>query len=234
MSDVITGTVKWFNAAKGYGFIATVDHGEVYVHLRALAEGRATLAAGDLVYFSLRPTEKGAEAANVRVGLPPAPPKPALPTLELATPALPGTVAVRVVCRPAALRELGRTGQAPSLVAFVLDPAAAPAAALPKGLPAASAPTGCLVLISIKHWRRVADALEADADDTLVVDGYAGLDPLAPGMIVLRATSVTTTATLNAERAAWAARRAEIAGQAGEGASPQSLAENAAGSGESE
>src|SRR5258705_8548626 len=87
--ELVTGTVKWFNAEKGFGFISTADHGDVFVHLRALAEGRTTLTAGEPVYFNLRPTEKGAEAANVRPGAPP-PPKPALPTVDLPTPAVPG------------------------------------------------------------------------------------------------------------------------------------------------
>jgi hypothetical protein len=73
---------------------------------------------------------------------------------------------------------------------------------LAKSLPPISAATACLALISAKHWRRVAGALEADPEDALVVDGYASLDPLAPGMIVLRATEVTTLVSLNARRAA--------------------------------
>jgi CspA family cold shock protein len=206
MSEIVTGTVKWFNAEKGYGFIATADRGDVFVHVRALAEGRTTLAAGESVYFTTRQTEKGAEAANVRVGTPPPPPKPATPTVELPTPALPGYASMRVVGRPAAVQRLGRPGQAPSLVAFTVEIGAEPSSALPKSLPPPSAATTCLVLISIKHWQRVASALDADHEDTLVIDGYAGLDPLAPGMITLRATSVTTTAFLNARRAAQAAR----------------------------
>ena len=48
---------------------------------------------------------------------------------------------------------------------------------------------------------------EADPDDALVVDGYAGLDPLAPGVITLRTTEVTTSAQLAAKRAAQASAR---------------------------
>ncbi|MDQ2999011.1 MAG: cold shock domain-containing protein, partial [Chloroflexota bacterium] len=83
---MITGTVKWFNAEKGFGFISSADHGDVFVHLRALAEGQKTLTVGEQVHFHLRQTEKGAEAANVRVGAPSPPPKPALSTVELPTP----------------------------------------------------------------------------------------------------------------------------------------------------
>ena len=81
--ELITGTVKWFNAEKGFGFISTADHGDVFVHVRALAEGLTALTVGEPVYFSLRQAEKGPEAANVRAGMPPPPPKPALPTVEL-------------------------------------------------------------------------------------------------------------------------------------------------------
>jgi cold shock protein len=203
--ELVTGTVKWFNAEKGFGFISSADHGDVFVHLRALAEGRTTLTAGELVYFNLRPTEKGAEAANVRPGAPPPPPKPALPTVELPTPAVPGHANMRVVGRPAEVRPLGRPGQAPSVMACVFELAIEAASSVPGSLPPPSAATACLVLLAAKHWRHVASALEADPEDTLVIDGYAGLDPLAPGMITLRATSVTTTAILHAK---WAAARA--------------------------
>ena len=206
--ELVSGTVKWFNAEKGFGFISTADHGDVFVHLRALAEGRTTLTAGEPVYFNLRPTEKGAEAANVRPGVPPPPPKPALPTVELPTPAVPGHAIMRVVGRPAEVRPLGRPGQAPSVVACVFELGGEAAPAVPSGLPPASAATACLVLVADKHWRRVASVLEADAEDTLVIDGTAGIDPLAPGMITLRATSVTTTATLQAKWAAQALARA--------------------------
>ena len=215
--ELATGTVKWFNAEKGFGFISSADHGDVFVHLRALAEGRTTLTAGEPVYFNLRQTEKGAEAANVRVGAPPPPPKPALPTVELPTPAVPGHANMRVVGRPAEVRRLGQPEQAPSLVACVFELGGEAAPAVPGGLPPPSAATACLVLISSKHWQRVASALEADPDDALVIDGYAGLDPLAPGMITLRATSVTTTATLQARRAAQALARAARAAEADEG-----------------
>ena len=203
--ELVTGTVKWFNAEKGFGFISTADHGDVFVHLRALVEGRTTLTVGEPVYFNLRTTEKGPEAANVRPGAPPPPPKPALPTVELPTPTVLGHANMRVVGRPAEARPLGRLGQAPSLVAcvFELDGEAAPN--VPGSLPPPSAATACLVLIAAKHWWHVERALEADPEDALVIDGYIGLDALAPGMITLRATSVTTTATLQAK---WAAQRA--------------------------
>ena len=61
-----TGTVRWFNDAKGYGFIAR-DHGEdVFVHHSAIiAEGFRTLAEGDTVLFDIVEGPKGLQAKNV-------------------------------------------------------------------------------------------------------------------------------------------------------------------------
>ena len=62
-----TGTVKWFNDAKGYGFIAPDDGAkDVFVHHSAIAgEGFKTLAEGARVEFEVRDGAKGPEAANV-------------------------------------------------------------------------------------------------------------------------------------------------------------------------
>ena len=64
--SVQTGTVRWFNDAKGYGFI-TRDHGEdVFVHHSAIiAEGFRTLAEGDTVSFDIVEGPKGLQAKNV-------------------------------------------------------------------------------------------------------------------------------------------------------------------------
>ena len=62
-----TGTVKWFNDAKGYGFIAPDGGGkDVFVHFSAISgDGFRTLAEGAKVEFEVREGTKGPEAANV-------------------------------------------------------------------------------------------------------------------------------------------------------------------------
>ena len=60
------GTVKWFNAEKGYGFITGADEQDVFVHFSAIqGEGYKTLEEGQKVSFDLIKGEKGLQAANV-------------------------------------------------------------------------------------------------------------------------------------------------------------------------
>ena len=60
------GKVKWFNDAKGYGFIEQESGEDVFVHFSAIAmEGFKTLSEGQEVEFEIRTGEKGLHAANV-------------------------------------------------------------------------------------------------------------------------------------------------------------------------
>jgi CspA family cold shock protein len=66
MSERITGTVKWFDAGKGYGFLARDGGTDVFVHQSAIqAEGYRTLAEGQRVEFEVEQGLKGAKANNV-------------------------------------------------------------------------------------------------------------------------------------------------------------------------
>jgi cold shock protein len=62
----LKGTVKWFNNAKGYGFIGREDGPDVFVHYSAItADGYKSLQEGDQVEFEITQGQKGAQAANV-------------------------------------------------------------------------------------------------------------------------------------------------------------------------
>jgi len=67
MSERQTGTVKWFNDKKGFGFISKESGGDVFVHHSAImADGFRTLKEGDRVEFSIKQDQKGESAAEVR------------------------------------------------------------------------------------------------------------------------------------------------------------------------
>ncbi|MEZ5534941.1 MAG: cold-shock protein [Thiolinea sp.] len=67
MSDKSTGTVKWFNAEKGYGFINQDNGGaDVFVHFRSIqGDGYKSLNEGQKVSFDTEQGQKGLQAANV-------------------------------------------------------------------------------------------------------------------------------------------------------------------------
>ena len=63
----VSGTVKWFNDAKGFGFIAQEGGKDVFVHHTAIVmDGFRSLAEGDKVEFDVVEGPKGLQASNVR------------------------------------------------------------------------------------------------------------------------------------------------------------------------
>jgi CspA family cold shock protein len=66
---MINGTVKWFNDAKGFGFLAQEGGPDVFVHHSEIrGEGFKTLSEGDAVSFEVVDSPKGPRAANVTAG----------------------------------------------------------------------------------------------------------------------------------------------------------------------
>lgn len=61
-----TGTVKWFNSSKGYGFITREEGDDVFVHFKAIqGDGYKSLDEGDRVEFEVEESAKGLQASNV-------------------------------------------------------------------------------------------------------------------------------------------------------------------------
>lgn len=61
-----TGTVKWFNGSKGYGFISREDGDDLFVHFRSIqGDGYKSLDEGDQVQFEIEEGPKGLQATNV-------------------------------------------------------------------------------------------------------------------------------------------------------------------------
>jgi CspA family cold shock protein len=66
MSDRLSGTVKWFDRRKGFGFIAPAEGPDVFVHYSAIrGEGYRNLSAGQNVEFSIETGPRGQQAQDV-------------------------------------------------------------------------------------------------------------------------------------------------------------------------
>ncbi|RUO62234.1 cold-shock protein [Pseudidiomarina insulisalsae] len=66
MSNTVTGVVKWFNEAKGFGFIEQQGGADVFAHFSAIAgNGFKTLAEGQRVSFTITQGQKGPQAENI-------------------------------------------------------------------------------------------------------------------------------------------------------------------------
>ncbi|MEK6683934.1 MAG: cold shock domain-containing protein [Nitrospirota bacterium] len=63
---MVKGTVKWFNASKGYGFLSQEDGKDVFVHFSAISgDGYKSLDEGEAVEFEVTQGPKGPQASNV-------------------------------------------------------------------------------------------------------------------------------------------------------------------------
>ncbi len=66
MSNTVTGTVKWFNESKGFGFIEQENGPDVFAHYSAISgSGFKTLAEGQRVQFNVTAGQKGPQAENI-------------------------------------------------------------------------------------------------------------------------------------------------------------------------
>ncbi|PID61409.1 MAG: cold shock domain protein CspD [Ignavibacteriae bacterium] len=68
MSERSTGTVKWFNNSKGYGFISRENEEDIFVHFQSIiADGYKSLKENDKVEFNVSEGQKGPQATDVKV-----------------------------------------------------------------------------------------------------------------------------------------------------------------------
>ena len=68
MSERVVGTVKWFNGAKGYGFLAREGGEDVFVHFSAIeGDGFRNLVEGQKVEFTIEKGPKGLQAASLKI-----------------------------------------------------------------------------------------------------------------------------------------------------------------------
>ena len=68
MSETVKGTVKWFNAARGYGFLSQPEGEDIFVHYTAIqGNGFRTLKEGQEVEFNVERGPKGLQASNVTI-----------------------------------------------------------------------------------------------------------------------------------------------------------------------
>ena len=66
MSNIVSGTVKWFNESKGFGFIEQENGPDLFAHFSAIASsGFKTLAEGQKVEFTVADGQKGPQAENI-------------------------------------------------------------------------------------------------------------------------------------------------------------------------
>ena len=68
MSETVKGTVKWFNEARGYGFLSQPEGDDIFVHYTAIqGNGFRTLKEGQEVEFTVERGPKGLQASNVTI-----------------------------------------------------------------------------------------------------------------------------------------------------------------------